>query len=167
VVESGDWWSLMTLDPSKSWYQYLKAGMLKLSERFPSIDGFAIDRLDRCHNGQEELWAARLLDEVRQEAGIPVKYVMNSLQPWMTDLASRAVFVGSDGMDTAEPSLTRNIENYERLASHAEMDKFYINPYMGKTDEELIADFGKILEVHDFVFMDDFYLRLLDSIFPG
>jgi hypothetical protein len=95
----------MTLDPSKSWYQYLKAGMLELTERFPSIDGFAIDRLDRCRNEQEELWAVQLLDEVRQEAGITVKYVMNSLQPWMRDLASRAVFIGSDGMDTGEASL--------------------------------------------------------------
>jgi len=167
VIESGDWWSLMTLDPSKSWYQYIKAGMLELTERFPSIDGFAIDRLDRCRNEQEELWAARLLDEVRQEAGIPVKYVMNSLQPWMTELASRAVFVGSDGMDTGEPSLTRTIENYERLASQTETREFYINPYMGKTDEELIEDFERILEVHDFVFIDDYYLRLLGSIFPG
>ena len=166
VIESGDWWSLMTLDPSKSWYQYIKTGLLELTERFPSIDGFAIDRLDRCRNEQEELWAARLLDEVRQEAGIPVKYVMNSLQPWMTDLASRAVFIGSDGVDTEEAHLTRTIQDYEGLAAHTEMDKFYINPYMGKTDEELIEDFEAILEAHDFVFIDDYYLRLLDSIFP-
>ena len=166
VVESGDWWSLMTLDPSKSWYHYIKAGMLGLTERFPSIDGFAIDRLDRCRNEQEELWAARLLDEVRQEAGIPVKYVMNTLQPWMTDLASRAVFIGSDGVDTEKVHLTRTIENYGRLATHTETGRFYINPYMGKTDEELIEDFEVILEAHDFVFMDDYYLRLIDSIFP-
>jgi hypothetical protein len=167
VIESGDWWSLMTLDPSKSWYPYIKAGMLELTERFPSIDGFAIDRLDRCRNEQEELWAAQLLDEVREEAGIPVKYVMNSLQPWMTGLASRAAFIGSDGVDTEEPYLTQTIQDYERLASHAEEDKFYINPYMEKSDEELIEDFKAILEVHDFIFMDDYYLRLLNSIFPG
>jgi len=166
VLESGDWWSLMTLDPSKSWYQYIKAGMLELTERFPSIDGFAIDRLDRCRNEQEELWAARLLDEVRQEAGIPIKYVMNTLQPWMTELASRAVFIGSDGVDTEEAHLTRTIQDYEGLAAHTETGRFYINPYMGKTDEALIEDFEAILEAHDFVFMDDYYLRLLDSIFP-
>jgi hypothetical protein len=167
VIESGDWWSLMTLDPSKSWSRYLKAGMLEMTERFPAMDGFAIDRLDRCRSEQEELWAAQLLDEVREEAGIPVKYVMNSLQPWMTGLASRAAFIGSDGVETKEPYLTQTIRDYERLASHAEVEKFYINPYMGKSDEELIDDFEAILEVHDFVFMDDYYLRLLSSIFPG
>ena len=167
VIESGDWWSLMTLDPSKSWYKYLKAGMLEMTERFPTMDGFAIDRLDRCRSEQEELWAAQLLDEVKQEADIPIKYVMNSLQPWMTGLASRAAFIGSDGVDTEEPVLSRAIRDYERLASYAEEEKFYINPYMGKTDEELIEDFEAILEVHDFVFMDDYYLRLLSSIFPG
>lgn len=167
VIESGGWWSLMTLDPSKSWYRYLKAGMLEMTERFPTMDGFAIDRLDRCRNEQEELWAAQLLDEVRQEADIPIKYVMNSLQPWMTELASRAAFIGSDGIDTDEPALSRAIRDYERLASHAEEEEFYVNPYMGKTDEELIEDFEAILEVHDFVFMDDYYLRLLDSIFPS
>jgi hypothetical protein len=92
---------------------------------------------------------------------------MNSLQPWMTGLASRAAFIGSDGVETKEPYLTQTIRDYERLASHAEVEKFYINPYMGKSDEELIDDFEAILEVHDFVFMDDYYLRLLSSIFPG
>jgi hypothetical protein len=58
------------------------------------------------------------------------------------------------------------IQDYERLASHTEIGKFYINPYMGKTDEELVEDFGRILEVHDFVFIDDYYLRLLSRIFP-
>ncbi|MGD2201286.1 MAG: hypothetical protein PVJ38_06635 [Candidatus Bathyarchaeota archaeon] len=167
VIESGDWWSLMTLDPSKSWYQYIKAGMLDMTKRFPSIDGFAIDRLDRCSSEQEERWAAQLLDEVKDESEMPVKYVMNSLQPWMTDLASRAVFIGSDGVDTQEPTLSRTIEDYERLASHTETGMFYINPYMGKTDAELIKDYERILEAHDFTFIDDYYLRLLDDIFPG
>ena len=84
----------------------------------------------------------------------------------MTDLASRAVFIGSDGVDTEETHLTRTIQDYEGLAAHTETGRFYINPYMGKTDEELIEDFEAILEAHDFVFMDDYYLRLLDSIFP-
>lgn len=166
VIESGDWWSLMTLDPSKSWYRYLKEGMLEMTERFPTMDGFAIDRLDRCRNEQEELWAVQLLDEVRKEADIPIKYVMNSLQPWMTELASRAAFIGSDGIDTEEPALSKAIRDYERLASYAEEEEFYINPYMGKTDKELIEGFEAILEVHDFVFIDDYYLRLLNSIFP-
>ncbi len=166
VIESGDWWSLMTLDPSKSWYRYLKEGMLEMTERFPTMDGFAIDRLDRCRNEQEELWAVQLLDEVRKEADIPIKYVMNSLQPWMTELASRAAFIGSDGIDTEEPALSKAIRDYERLASYAEEEEFYINPHMGKTDKELIEGFEAILEVHDFVFIDDYYLRLLDSIFP-
>jgi len=167
VIESGDWWSLMTLDPSKSWYRYIKAGMLELTERFPSIAGFAIDRLDRCRNEQEELWAAQLLDEVRQEARIPVKYVMNTLQPWMTGLASRAAFIGSDGVDTQEPNLSQTIQAYESLASQTETGKFYINPYMGKTEGALVEAFSRILEVHDFVFIDDYYLGLLSSIFPG
>lgn len=166
VIESGDWWSLMTLDPSKSWYRYLKEGMLEMTERFPTMDGFAIDRLDRCRNEQEELWAVQLLDEVRKEADIPIKYVMNSLQPWMTELASRAAFIGSDGIDTEEPALSKAIRDYERLASYAEEEEFYINPHMGKTDKELIEGFEAILEVHDFVFIDDYYLRLLNSIFP-
>jgi len=166
VIESGDWWSLMTLDPSKSWYQYLKEGMLGLTRRFPTIDGFAIDRLDRCRNAQEEAWAARLLDEVRQEAGIPVKYVMNSLQPWMTELASRAAFIGSDGIATDEARLSQTLEDYSDLAACTELKRFYINPYMGQSDEELLDDFGKILERHEFIFMDDYYSRLLSQLFP-
>ncbi|NQT09128.1 hypothetical protein HQ586_08630 [Candidatus Bathyarchaeota archaeon] len=165
VIESDDWWSLMTLNPSKSWYHYLKEGMLDLTRRFPTIDGFAIDRLDRCQNTQEEAWAAQLLDEVQQEASIPVRYVMNSLQPWMTELASRAAFIGSDGVTTDEPHLSRAIEDYRNLAAHTELKTFYINPYMGLTDDELLRDFSRILERHDFIFMDDYYSRLLPPLF--
>jgi len=82
-------------------------------------------------NEQEELWAARLLDEVRQEAEIPIKYVMNTLQPWMTELASRAVFIGSDGVDTEEAHLTRTILDYEGLAAHTETGRFYIARAVG------------------------------------
>ena len=165
VIESDDWWSLMTLDPSKSWYRHLKEGMLGLTRRFPTIDGFAIDRLDRCKNAQEEAWAAQLLDEVQQEARIPVSYVMNSLQPWMTELASRAAFIGSDGIPTDEPRLSRAIEDYRKLAAHTELKTFYINPYMGLTDDELLRDFSRILERHDFIFMDDYFSRLLPELF--
>ena len=165
VIESGDWWSLMSLDPSKSWYGYLKEGMLELTRRFPTIDGFAIDRLDRCSNAQEEAWAAQLLDEVKEEASISICYVMNSLQPWMTELASRAAFIGSDGIPTDEKRLSQALEDYSRLAANTELKTFYINPYMGLTDEELLRDFGRILEKHDFIFMDDYYSRLLPKLF--
>lgn len=165
VIESDDWWSLMTLDPSKSWYRHLKEGMLGLTRRFPTIDGFAIDRLDRCKNAQEEAWAAQLLDEVQQEASIPVRYVMNSLQPWMTELASRAAFIGSDGVTTDEPQLSQAIEDYRNLATYTELKTFYINPYMGLTDDELLRDFSRILERHDFIFMDDYFSRLLPELF--
>jgi len=167
VLESGDWWSLMTLDPSKEWYRYLKEGMLGLTERFPEIDGFAIDRLDRCYTVQEAEWAARLLDEVRGEAAIPVRYVMNSLQPWQTGLASRAAFIGSDGVPTEEPHLSQAMGDYGRLAEHTECGRFYINPYMDLGDEELVAGFDAILERHDFVFLDDYKLHLVDRIFPS
>ena len=136
-----------------------------MTDRFPTIDGFAIDRLDRCRDSQEEAWAAQLLDEVRQESSIPVEYVMNSLQPWMTQLASRAAFIGSDGVPTEDHLLAKTIEDYGRLASYTEEKVFYINPYMGLTDEELVSGFKEILERHDFVFMDDYYFRLLPEIF--
>ncbi len=167
VIESADWWSLMTLDPSKSWYQYLKAGMLDLTVRFPTIGGFAIDRLDRCRNNQEEVWAAQLLDEVSQESLIPVKYVMNSLQPWMTDLASRAAFLGSDGINSDEPFLSQAIADYGNLASYAELGDFYINPYMGLPEAELLVAFNKILAKHGFIFIDDYYWDILiPELFP-
>ena len=166
VLASGDWWSLMTLDPSKAWYHYLKEGMLELTERFPEIDGFAIDRLDRCHTVQEAAWAAQLLDEVRDEADIPVKYVMNSLQPWQTELASMAVFIGSDGVLTQEPHLSQALEDYGGLAVYTEYERFYINPFMDLGDLELVEGFEAILERHDFVFLDDYKVRLVDRIFP-
>ncbi len=166
VLASGDWWSLMTLDPSKAWYNYLKEGMLELTERFPEIDGFAIDRLDRCYTVQEAAWAARLLEEVRDEADINVKYVMNSLQPWQTELASMAVFIGSDGVLTEEPHLSQALEDYGRLAEHTEYEMFYINPFMDLVDDELVKGFEAILGKHDFVFLDDYKVRLVDSIFP-
>jgi hypothetical protein len=167
VLESGDWWSLMTLDPSKEWCQYLKEGMLGLTERFPEIDGFAIDRLDRCYTEQEAAWAARLLDEVRSEAEIPVKYVMNSLQPWQTELASRAIFIGSDGVITEEPYLSKAMEDYGRLAEYTEYKRFYLNPFMDLGDGELVEGFDAILERHGFVFLDDYKMRLVDRIFPA
>jgi len=166
VIESRDWWSLMTLDPQKSWYRYLKAGMLDLVERFPTMDGFAIDRLDRCRNGQEEAWAAQLLDEVKQEAQRPIRYVMNTLQPWMTDLASRAAFIGSDGMRTDEPYLSQTLANYENLASYTELGEFYINPWMGQDDETLLDQYNEILSKHDFVFIDDFRWTVITELFP-
>ena len=106
-----------------------------------------------------------MLDDVKQEAGIPVRYVMNSLQPWMTELASRAAFIGSDGIPTDEPQLSQAIEDYRKLATHTELKSFYINPYMGLTDAELLRDFSRILERHDFIFMDDYYSRLLPELF--
>ena len=166
VIESGDWWSLMTLDPNKSWYQFIKSGMLDMTEKYPYMAGFAIDRLDRCKNEQEEIWAAQLLDEVQAESKIPVKYVMNTLQPWMTDLASRAVFIGSDRIDATEPKLSLTINDYETLASYTETKKFYINPYMGRTRVQLVGDFKEILKKHDFIFVDDYYADLLKELFP-
>jgi hypothetical protein len=157
----------MTLDPSKAWYKYLKEGMLGLTERFPEIDGFAIDRLDRCYTAQEAAWAAQLLAEVRDEADIPVRYVMNSLQPWQTDLASMAVFIGSDGVVTEEPYLSRALEDYGRLAEYTEYGRFYINPFMDLGDEELVEGFAAILERHDFVFLDDYKVHLVDRIFSA
>ncbi len=167
VLASGDWWSLMTLDPSKEWYSYLKEGMLGLTERFPEIDGFAIDRLDRCHTAQEAAWAAQLLEEVRCEADIPLKYVMNSLQPWQTELASMAVFIGSDGVVTQEPHLSLAIGDYGSLAEYTEYGWFYVNPFMDLCDEELVEGFEAILERHDFVFLDDYKAYLVDRIFPA
>jgi hypothetical protein len=167
VLESGGWWSLMTLDPSKGWYQYLKEGMLELTERFPEIDGFAIDRLDRCYTVQEAAWAAQLLDEVRDESEVPIKYVMNSLQPWQTELASRAYFIGSDGVNTEEPYLSQAIEDYGRLAEYTDYKRFYINPFMDLCDGELVEGFDAILERHDFVFLDDYKIRLVEKIFPA
>jgi hypothetical protein len=167
VQGSGDWWSLMTLDPSKGWYHYLKDGMIGLTERFPEIDGFAIDRLDRCYTAQEAAWAARLLDEVRMEAETPVRYVMNSLQPWQTELASRAYFIGSDGVFTDEPYLSKAIEDYGRLAEYTEYKRFYLNPFMELGDGELVEGFDAILERHGFVFLDDYRMRLVDMIFPA
>ncbi len=167
VLESGDWWSLMTLDPSKGWYRYLKQGMIELTERFPEIDGFAIDRLDRCYTVQEAAWSAQLLDEVRMESDIPIKYVMNSLQPWQTELASKAIFIGSDGVITEEPHLSQAIEDYGRLAEYTEYKLFYINPFMDLVDEELVEGFDAILERHGFVFLDDYKMRLVDRIFPA
>ena len=166
VIESGDWWSLMTLDPNKSWYQYIKSGMLDMTEKYSHMDGFAIDRLDRCKNEQEEKWAAQLLDEVQAESKIPIKYVMNTLQPWMTALASRAVFIGSDGIDATEPKLSLTINDYENLATYTETKKFYINPYMGRTRVQLVGDFKVILEKQDFIFVDDYYADLLKELFP-
>ncbi len=166
VLESGDWWSLMTLDPSKAWYGYLKEGMLGLTERFPEIDGFAIDRLDRCYTAQEAAWAAQLLREVRYEADIPVKYVMNSLQPWQTELASMAIFIGSDGVVTEEPYLSRALMDYGRLAEYTEYGRFYVNPFMDLGDEGLVEGFDAILERHDFVFLDDYKMYLVGRIFP-
>ena len=166
IIESGDWWSLMTLDPNKSWYQYIKSGMLDMTEKYTYMDGFAIDRLDRCKNEQEEIWAAQLLDEVQAECKIPIKYVMNTLQPWMTSLASRAVFIGSDGIESTEPKLSLTINDYEKLATFTETKKFYINPYMGRTRVQLLGDFKVILEKHDFIFVDDYYTDLLKELFP-
>jgi hypothetical protein len=36
---------------------------------------------------------------------------------------------------------------------------------MGLTDDELLRDFSRILERHDFIFMDDYYSRLLPEMF--
>ncbi|MBA7491941.1 hypothetical protein ES702_02489 [subsurface metagenome] len=158
VKETGDWWVLMTLDPSKSWFQYLKAGMLGLTQRFGEyLDGFAIDRLDRAYTVQELAWACQLLDEVKAESQIPIEYVMNTLQSWQTEAARRAAFIGSDGVDVSR--LGEAMAQYGALASLTQLKRYYLvgrNWWMPSGDEGWIEDVQVILSKHDFIFMPDY-----------
>ena len=77
-----------------------------------------------------------------------------------------AVFIGSDGVLIEEPHLSQALEDYGRLALYTEYELFYINPFMDLGDEELVEGFDAILERHDFVFLDDYNVRLVDRIFP-
>lgn len=169
VLETGDWWALMTLDPAKSWYQYLKQGMLGMTERFSAtMDGFAIDRLDRAYTPQEVAWAVRLLDEVRAESRIPVSYAMNSLQPWHTEAAKRAAFIGTDGVDVTR--LDEAMQTYSTLASFTELKRYYL---VGRTfwmeggEAAAIQDLKTILARHGFIFIEsDRAARYIPALFP-
>jgi hypothetical protein len=164
---SGDWWDLMTLDPSKSWYKYLKAGMIAEYQTYGDfLAGFAIDRLDRCANTQEAVWAAQLLDEVRDEVGSGIEYCFNSLMSWQTSLVTRANFIGSDGLPDwgGCGTLAGCINTYADLAQYATLKDFYINPPMDAPN--LLSRYREILSLHDFVFFDDYYFGILEAIFP-
>lgn len=160
--------SLMSLDPSKTWYHYLKEGMLGLTLRFPdTLHGFAIDRLDRLPSPQEEAWAEQLLDEVKTESGKPLKYVMNALQPWQTSLASRALFIGEDNvyLDFVEDKMAE----YAVLAKRTETGRYYL---AGRVDyprfpmEIIISDYRRLLAVHDFTYVNFYMKPVLDALFP-
>ena len=162
---------LMSLDPQHSWYNYLREGMINLTRRFPdTIDGFALDRLDRCRSQQESAWAAQLLDEVRAASAISdLMYVMNSLQDAEHQgfLASRAEFVGSDGVLTEE--MEGWIARYRELAQYTSLKTPYLVPQLNDlTPAASEASYRLMLSEHNFVFFDDRepYLSIMEMIFP-
>jgi len=180
---SGRWWDsildqsvgmpldLMSLDPQHSWYNYLRDGMINLTRRFPdTIDGFALDRLDRCLSRQESTWAAQLLDEVRAGSAVPdLRYVMNSLQDagHQGFLASRAEFVGSDGVPTEE--MEGWIARYSELAQYTSLKTPYLVPQLDDaTPTASEASYRLMLSEHNFTFFDDRepYLSIMEMIFP-
>jgi len=162
---------LMSLDPQHSWYNYLREGMINLTRRFPdTIDGFALDRLDRCRSQQESAWAAQLLDEVRASSAVPdLKYVMNSLQGAKHQgfLASRAEFIGSDGVPTEE--MEGWIARYWDLAQYASLKTPYLVPQLDDvTPMSSEGSYQLMLSEHNFLFFDDRepYLSIMEKIFP-
>lgn len=163
---------LMSLNPSGSWYRYLRDGMVEMTRRFGgSMSGFAIDRLDRCPSAQESRWAAMLLDEVRASSAVPgLVYAMNSLQDAGSQgfLAARAEFVGSDGVPVSE--LEDWVKRYERLASLAVVKAPYIVPLLDDvTPEASEAAYRIVLERVGFTFFDDrpLYLGMMERILAG
>jgi hypothetical protein len=162
---------LMSLDPRLSWYGYLRDGMINLTRRFvDDMDGFAVDRLDRCPSLQESVWAAQLLDEVRAASAVTdLRYVMNSMQDagHQGFLASRAEFVGSDGVPMGE--MDGWIARYLELAQYASLKTPYLVPQLddaAPADSE--ASYRLMLSENGFVFFDDreLYLGMMDRIFP-
>lgn len=161
---------LMSLDPQHSWYNYLREGLINLTRRFPdTIDGFALDRLDRCRSQQESAWAAQLLDEVRAASAISdLRYVMNSLQDAKHQglLASRAEFVGSDGVPTEE--MEGWMARYRELAQYASLKTPYLVPQLDDvTPTASEGSYQLMLSEHNFVFFDDRepYLSIMEIIF--
>lgn len=153
------WWSLMTLDPARSWFKYLKNGMVNLTQRFPqNLHGFAIDRIDRAMTLDEVNWICRLLDEVKTSSSIPLVYCANSFQDWQEEAAKKMAFLGSDGINMN--NLQGEKAKYEKLGEWTSSRKFYLVGNPSKAE-----DFKKILEVHNFVFIDDYYLGLIDDLF--
>jgi hypothetical protein len=145
--------------------------MINLTRRFPdTIDGFALDRLDRCLSQQESAWAAQLLDEVRAASAISdLRYVMNSLQDAKHQgfLASRAEFVGSDGVPTEE--MKGWIARYRELAQYASLKTPYLVPQLDDaTPATSEGSYQLMLSEHNFVFFDDRepYLSIMEKIFP-
>jgi hypothetical protein len=145
--------------------------MINLTRRFPdTIDGFALDRLDRCLSHQESAWAAQLLDEVRVSSAVPdPRYVMNSLQDAEHQgiLASRAEFVGSDGVPTEE--MEGWIARYRDLAQYAFLKTPYLVPQLDDaTPTASEGSYQLMLSEHNFVFFDDRepYLSIMEKTFP-
>jgi hypothetical protein len=160
ILETAEWWSLMTLNPEKSWYNYLKAGMLGYVRNYGShMAGFAIDRIDRCRNTQELEWATQLLTEVQAEAKQEIVYVMNTLQDWQQAAARRALFLGSDGVNTNNIDAAKT--KYSELASHSTLNLYYLVGMPNNAE-----DYKKILQKHNFIFIDDYNLKILNELFP-
>jgi hypothetical protein len=146
---------LMSLDPQHSWYNYIREGMINLTRRFPdTIDGFALDRLDRCRSQQESAWAAQLLDEVRASSAVPdLKYVMNSLQ----------------GAKHPTEEMEGWIARYWDLAQYASLKTPYLVPQLDDvTPMASEGSYQLMLSEHNFLFFDDRepYLSIMEKIFP-
>jgi hypothetical protein len=171
------WLSRMSLDPSKSWYKYLKNAALNLIRDF-GITALSIDRSDIIGIGgtQEDIWLRKWLDEVKTEAGnqfgINLKFVGNSFQDWQTTTASRFWFIGTDGVpakDTQLKELENSLQIYKNLAQYTEEKIFYIAPWLQdpeilNNDDLLVKEYKNILERHNFTFFDDWTIfRLLQN----
>ena len=158
----------MNLDPSKSWFRYLKNGMVTLAQKYP-VAGFNIDRADIAGTDfgdldtsplQQDSWVRQLLVEVQEAVGRPLKYVLNTLVDSQTETASLSYFLGSDGApasdsDVANGTLRTWYNRYNALAKYSASNIFYLNPWMDLPNDELIHQFQNIMRIHNVQFFDD------------
>ena len=98
-----------------------------------------------------------------------LRYVMNSLQDAKHQglLASRAEFVGSDGVPTEE--MEGWIARYRELAQYASLKTPYLVPQLDDvTPAASEGSYQLMLSEHNFVFFDDSepYLSIMEKIFP-
>lgn len=68
-------------------------------------------------------------------------------------------------MRTEEPYLSQVLKNYGKFSYYTKLKIFYISPYLGQVNEALLFEYDRILSGHDFVFIDDYYSRLLPELF--
>ena len=170
-----EWWSLMDLDPEKSWASSLRNQISNLLTLYPMIDGFAVDRLDRLNDILQAEYTNILLEYIVEVSdNSEFMFICNSLSdqslPVLRNRDLKFFMVGSDGCSPTQEHLESWISRYKTYALEADTicTEPYLAPWLEQPDNtNIVPEYQLIWESNSHTFISDWSQNWIPLIWPN